>query len=226
MQINDNRTRINRLIENGYTFDLEKYFSEGWDLFRKQPGPFVVYALVAGIILMAIGFIPIFGAIVSAVISPPLTAGLFLGARKIDLSGGAELNDFFKGFDHIVQLFLLSLISGVFITIGIVLLIIPGIWFAVAVGLSVPLVLFVKADFWEGITLSVKLVNKKWFNFFALVILLFLLNLVGTLVFFVGLLITIPLTYCITYSAYKDIVGFSDDGGEMNVEDHLVEETD
>lgn len=226
MYIQDENTRIERKIQNGYSFELEKYFSEGWNIFRKEPGPFVLYGLVAGLLLASLNFLPEYiGEIASYILSPALTAGFYLGARKLDQEGAMEFNDFFKGFDHIIQLFLVSIVTGVFITVGIILLVLPGIWFAVAISLAVPLIVFTRLDFWASIKTSVKLVNKKWFHFFALLILLGILNLIGLLFFVVGLLITFPVTYCILYVVYKDIVGFSSDDDQVDIGDHLVDDT-
>lgn len=80
-------------------------------------------------------------------------------------------------------------------------------------------------DFWKSITLSVKLVNKKWFHFFALILVLGIFNIVGALFLVIGLLITLPVSYCILYVVYKDIVGFSSGNDQMDIGDHLVDDT-
>jgi hypothetical protein len=225
MYIQDDKTRINQKIQNGYSFELEKYFSEGWNIFRKKPGPFILYGLLAGLILGALNYLPEYlGEIASYLLSPALIAGLFIGARKIDQDGTLEFNDFFKGFDHIVQLFLVTFISGILVAIGMVFLILPGIWLAVGITLTIPLILFARFDFWESIRTSVKLVNQKWFHFFSLLLLLGIFNIIGVLFLVVGLLVTFPVTYCILYAAYKDITGFSSGRDEMNLEDHLVDD--
>jgi hypothetical protein len=226
MHIQDDNSRIERKIQNGYSFELEKYFSEGWKIFRKEPVPFVLYGLLAGLILACLSFLPEYlNNIATYIISPALTAGLFVGARKLDQEGNLEFNDFFKGFDHVVQLFLVSIITAVLITIGTILLILPGIWFAIATSLSIPLIVFAGLDFWASIKTSVKLVNRKWFHFFVLILLLGIFNLLGALFLIVGLLITFPVTYCILYAVYRDIVGFSTGDDAMDIEDHLVDDT-
>lgn len=226
MHIQDDNSRIERKIQSGYSFELEKYFSEGWNLFRKEPGPFVLYGLVAGLILASLNLLPEYlGEIASYLLTPALTAGLFIGARKLDFDKTLEFNDFFKGFDHIVQLFLVSLISGILISIGLVFLILPGIWIAVGLSLAVPLIVFTHLDFWESIKTSVKLVNKNWFHFFALIILLGIFNIIGALFLVVGLLVTFPVSYCVLYVMYKDIVGFSSNNDEMDIRDHLVDDS-
>jgi hypothetical protein len=211
------------VIQNGYSFELEKYFSDGWALFRKEPGHFILYTLLIGFISFLIDLIPneYVSGIAGYLLTPVFTAGFYLGARKIDEGGKIDFSDFFKGFDYIVQLFLANFVSGVLVVIGLVLLLLPGIWFAVGTTLIFPLIIFTGLDFWESIKTSVKIVNKKWFYFFVLLILIGILNLFGLICLVVGLLITFPLTYCIFYAAYKDIVGFSGDR-RTDIEDHLV----
>jgi hypothetical protein len=223
MEIIDAKQRVEARIQNGYDFDFEGYLSRGWALFRKNPGPFVVFALLVFVINVALAFIPILGTIASAVLTPVFTAGYFIGCHKLNRENSLEINDFFKAFDDVAQLFLLALISGILVTVGIFLLLLPGIWFGIAIALSYPLLIFARFDFWESITNSVKLVNKKWFHFFGLLIVLGLINLLGMLFLGVGLLITIPFTYCVLYIAYSEIVGH---GGEreLNIEDHLVDD--
>jgi uncharacterized membrane protein len=54
---------------------------------------------------------------------------------------------------------------------------------------------------------SRKLISKNWFSFFAFALALFAINILGALLLGVGLLVTIPLSFCAIASAYADIVG-------------------
>jgi hypothetical protein len=222
--INSNRN-LEEIAEKGYKFNLEEYFSEGWRIFRVNPGSFILYTLIVIAISAGLSLIPIVGAIASAIIGPALTAGFYLGARKVDITSRAEINDFFKSFDSILQLFLFAIVSGVLVFIGFLLLLLPGIWLAVGISFGYSLIVFTENDFWESLKASVKIISKKWFHFFALFILLGILNIFGALCLLVGLLITMPVTYCVIYAAYKDIIGFND-GHTMSTEDHLVGDTD
>lgn len=221
MEIIGQKDKVEKLIENGYEFRFEQYLSQGWDTFRKSPLQLILYTLILVGISFVLSFIPKLGEIVSLFISPVLAAGFFVGIRKLDETGTVEVGDFFKAFDDWLQLFLFSLVSGLLIVLGLVLLVIPGIWLAVGVTFGIPLILFAKHEFWDAIKNSTKLVTKKWFHFFGLVFVLGLINFVGALLLGIGLLITIPFAYATMYAAYKDIVGF-DDTGERDVTDHLV----
>jgi hypothetical protein len=61
---------------------------------------------------------------------------------------------------------------------------------------------------------SRRLITKKWFSFFGLGLLMFLLILAGLLCFGVGVLVTIPLGSCVLTAAYEDIVGLNSVAGQ------------
>mgnify|MGYP001109631286 CR=1 FL=1 len=118
-----------------------------------------------------------------------------------------EFRDFFAGFQYFLPLLLLSLITSIFIAIGILLLIIPGIYLAVAYLFSSYLVVDRGLDFWPAMELSRRTIHPRWFSFFAFVLLLVLLNLAGAIALGVGLLVTIPLSFCAVTVAYAEIFG-------------------
>ena len=223
MHIVNSQQRIEKIAESGYEFNFDKYFSEGWDLFRKDPGQLILYTIILLAISIGLGLIPIIGPVASLLIGPALNAGFYVGLRRIDQGGKVEIGDFFKSFDSWLQLFLFALVSGLLAALAFILLIIPGIWFAVAISLGYPLVVFAKTEFWDSIKLSVKLVNKKWFNFLGLLIVLAFINIIGAILLGLGLLITIPFTFGVLYACYKDIVGFETEV-ERDITDHLVDD--
>lgn len=223
MEIVDQTNRIDRIAETGYEFHFEQYLSQGWDLFRKAPMQLILYTLIVLGISVLIGLIPIVGTIGGVVIGPALMAGYYVGIKKLDDTDAVEIGDFFKAFDYLLQLFLYGLVSGLLISLAFVLLVLPGIWLGIALTFGSALIVFAKFEFWDAIKSSVKIVNKKWFSFFGLIIVLGLINLVGALFLGLGLFITIPFTYGVIYACYKDIVGFGP-AEERDVIDHLVDD--
>jgi len=63
-------------------------------------------------------------------------------------------------------------------------------------------------DFWPAMQASHELVKKDYFGFTLFLVTLILINIGGLLVCFVGLLITIPLSFAAITAAYRDLVGF------------------
>jgi len=77
----------------------------GWDwiveafaLFRKQPGIWMLMAVVLGIIFIVISLIPLLGSLANALLFPIFAAGLMLGCKDLEQGGALELEDLFAGF--------------------------------------------------------------------------------------------------------------------------------
>ena len=103
---------------------------------------------------------------------------------------------------------LLSLVTSILIAIGLALLLIPGIYLAVAYLFAACLVIDRRLDFWSAMEMSRHAVNPLWFGFFTFLLLLLLINLAGALLLGLGLLATIPLSFCGLSVAYSDLFGF------------------
>lgn len=214
MEILDSKVRIEKLIENGYELDISKYISEAWELFKKSAGLYILYALL---VFLINGIVP--G--VSIVVGAALFAGYYVATQVLDKTGKHQLEDFFKSFNYFLPLFLSGLIGGILVSVGLVLFILPGIWLAVALSFSYQLIVFAKMDFWQSIETSVKIINKKWFSFLWLWIVIIGINILGAIPLGLGLLITVPLTALIFYCCYKDVVGL-DTEKEYDLTDHIV----
>jgi hypothetical protein len=55
--------------------------------------------------------------------------------------------------------------------------------------------------------LSRKIITKNWWSFFGFLLILFLINFAGILACGVGVLFTLPITSCMLFVAFEDIVG-------------------
>jgi len=187
---------------------LGGYLKTGWGLFKQYPGGFVGFCLLYFVIQVALNAIPFLGVVAAAAISTPLLIGNFIVSAKLLHGQPTEFRDFFTGFQYLLPLLLLSLVAGIFISIGTILLVIPGIYLAVAYLFASYLVVDRRLDFWPAMELSRRTVTPRWFGYFAFVLLVALLNLAGALALGVGLLVTIPLSFCAVTAAYADLFGF------------------
>lgn len=205
---------VDALIQRGYTVKIGEYISQGWELFKKNIGGYIGFTIV--LVVLSLIFAQInrsaspLGSVISLVVTGPLTAGWYIVAFKQLRSRPPEFGDFFKGFNNFLPFFLVYLITGILISLGLVLLILPGIYLAVAYIFAMPFAVAQRMDFWSAMEASRKLITKNWFSFFGFVLVLFLINVVGALLLGVGLLVTIPLSVCATAAAYADIVGLSE----------------
>lgn len=205
--------RIETLIQQGYSLNIGQSFSRGWEIFQKNIGGFVLYTLVLVLIGAAFSAFPdrlkTVGSIISLVITGPLAAGPLIVAFKIMKGQATTFGDFFRGFDRFLPLFLAYLVTSIFIAIGFILFVIPGVYLAVAYMFTIALIVERKLDFWEAMEGSRRLITKNWFTFFGLGLLLMLLNFGGLLLLGVGLLVTAPVSQCVLAAAYESVVGLN-----------------
>ena len=187
---------------------LGDYFKTGWGLFKQYHLGFLGFCLLYFVIQLVLNSIPVVGQVASFAVSTPLIIGNFMVAAKLLHRQTPEFRDFFAGFQYFLPLLLLTLVAGLFIGIGMVLLIIPGVYLAVAYMFASYLVIDRGLDFWPAMELSRHTVTPRWFGYFAFVLLLVLLNLGGALALGVGLLVTIPVSMCAVTAAYADLFGF------------------
>ena len=189
-----------------YQVHIGDYFSTGMNLFKQNLGNFIGFTLVFLIINSVLSFIPVVGSIISMGVNGPLVAGYYLVAKKLINNETTEFGDFFAGFSYFLPLFLAGLVSSLFITLGILLLVLPGIYLAVGYFFTTLLIIDKDLTFFEAMETSRKLVTKRWFSFFGFGLLIGLLNMCGVLLFGLGMMFTVPLTMCAIAAAYDDIV--------------------
>ncbi len=88
--------KYRHLVTDGYQFDMGRYISQGWDLFKKGAGSFIGFILLYFIISFVLGLIP-FVNFFASFVQQALIAGLFLFCRNL-LKQNEEFGDFFGGF--------------------------------------------------------------------------------------------------------------------------------
>ena len=220
-----NRTprSIKSIVRRGYEVKVIQYLSNGLDIFVQNSLDFIVFSLIIVAARLAIPY-------AGVVIIPQLKAGLTISALKSVKQQAISRKDFFAGFSMFFSLLLAGWLTSIFIIIGFVLLIIPGIYLVVSYIFTVPLIVERKLDFWEAMESSRTIVSKQWFSMFGFSLVLGLINFVGLL--FSGLLIvsfldsallirvvgvllglivvaiTTSWSECCIVAAYQDIVGF------------------
>lgn len=104
----------------------------------------------------------------------------------------------------IIPILFASFVLPFIIVFGFILLIIPGIYFAVGYSYAAIWIFDQKTSFWEGAEASRKAVHRHWFRVFWYMILSIIVMISGVILLGVGLLFTIPMgivMYLILYRA-------------------------
>ncbi|NJL46726.1 MAG: hypothetical protein HC929_03515 [Leptolyngbyaceae cyanobacterium SM2_5_2] len=210
------------LSHQDYEVKIGDYFSRGWAIFKDYAWGFILFTFVLALINAVLSRLPSplgMGMpedsqgqglnLVASILNPVLAAGYYCVAFQIARNRPKSFSDFFNGFKKFLPLFLTSLVSGLLIALGLVFLIVPGIYLAVSYMFAQLFVIDKNMNFWSAMETSRRLITKKWFAFFGLGILLFLLVLAGVLILGIGALVTVPLATCVLAAAYEDIVGLN-----------------
>lgn len=183
----------------GFKISIENLFQIGFNLFRKYPGYFIIYSIV--------GIFALSNPISGLLLGGPLVTGYYIISQRISRGQTVELPDFFKSFDKFVPLLILNLFMTLIISLGLLLLIIPGIYFSVSYIFAHFFVWYYDADPIDALRLSRKTVSGNFGQILLLCLLLGVINLLGALAFGVGILLTLPFTYGVFYAAFDDIIG-------------------
>jgi hypothetical protein len=220
------KERLNAVLENDYEVKIGYYFSEGFQLYKKNIGGFTGMTLLLALMYAAstaIAMIPILGLIVSLAFSACIyliMSGYLMVIKKVRNNEPHEFKDFFSGFkgDNLGPVLALNIMSGLLTGLGFLFCVLPGIYLSVAYVFSIYILLFFKIDFWESMEYSRKIVSKKWFVFLGYLLLLALLNMLGVVFLIVGVFVTFPWTLCTLYVSFEDIFKPGADSFENKIE--------
>ncbi len=203
----DTLMKLEDIIPPDYHIRPGYYLKAGWELFKQNAAGFIGFSVVALIVLLALNAKAGLGQVLAYIIGPPLYAGFLIVAMKLLQNQLTQVNDFTSGFKFILPLVLYSVVSSIFISVGFVLFIVPGLYLLVGYLFTTWLIVDRGLDFWQAMELSRKTVHKHWFEVFGFFLLLGLINLGGLLLLGFGLLVTVPWTLCALTIAYKDVFG-------------------
>lgn len=167
------------------------------------------------IITIAVQLIPLVGILISLFITGPLTLGLVIFSLSISRDEEASVEQLFEGFNHLGKSIGAYIVISIIISIGILLLIIPGIIAA----LSVSMTFYIIADddsigVLDAIKKSNEMMNDHRWKLFYLYLRFFGWGIACLLTFGLGFLWLIPYIQVSVAKFYEDIK----DNNELNVE--------
>lgn len=200
------KERLEALRLNGYNFDIQDVMIRSWQMFMKQPLLSTAFTmLIFSIQLLLVIYLPDYAMIHALFLAPPLYTGFYLVANKISQDESVVYPDFFKGFSFYILVFSIWLIGQILTALGLVILIVPGIYLAVCYSFSVLMGIFGGFDFWNALEESRKLISVRWWKFFVFNLILVSINLLAFLTFGLTLLVSIPITFYATYILFEDL---------------------
>ncbi len=114
------------------------WIAEGFALFRRQPGLWILTAVLLGAVFVAFSMIPLLGSLANALLFPIFGAGLILGCKALDQGGTLELTHLFAGFKHrtgdLVLVGVFNLVGWVVIALALIAVVGGGVFMALLRG--------------------------------------------------------------------------------------------
>ena len=179
-------------------FSIQEIFNESWATIRKNLALCMGLTFVMFLALMSMRYLPLIGNLIWA----PFQLGYLRCLWQMKKGKDFDYPDFFWGWVNMIRLghvILLHILTTIFIVFGCLLLVIPGIWIAVATSLSMPILLLQReADCVAAIQESMALVKGRWWKVFGFVCVLCVIFMVGAMIFGIGVLVSTPLAALMT----------------------------
>lgn len=221
-------------IAGDYTLSIGDICSEAWRRTKGNKGTIWLAVLFYAIAAAAISFIAslvsgytafdpqaaanaslvsqVIYQVLVAIAGAPLGAGIIMVGIKIARDESASATEVFAHFDKIVPLAAGMIMVYFLITIGFLLLVLPGIYLAVAYTLALPLIVDKNLGPWQALETSRQAITKHWFGFFGFLIVCLLLYIAGAIPLMIGLIWVIPLVSIAIGIAYRNIFGGPESG--------------
>ena len=175
-----------------------KWISDGWQLMSGELVQ-IVLANLLGAVIASLTF---------GILTGAITIGMnILLTRKL-LYGRADLGDLFKGLKYFVDGLLATIVIAIFVCLGSLLCVIPGLIVAAMYMFTFHFIFDKRLGFWDAMQASHNVVKQDYFGYTIFLVSVALLNILGALACFVGVLVTIPWGHSAITAAYRDAVGF------------------
>ncbi|WP_415397753.1 hypothetical protein [Sulfurimonas sp. CS5] len=191
-----------------YDFSIIGVLKEG---FRRTDGvkltfvgSIIIYALIALFVKSLTefifpntqSFVSIYASsIVEMLFTLPILIGIMILGVKHAREEELKVASIFDYFGMIIPVMLAYIAMSILLSIGFILLVIPGIYLAISYAFVYTLIVDKGLGVWEAMELSRKTVTQQWFKFFGLSLLSGIIIIISALPFGIGLIWSIPTTY-------------------------------
>lgn len=199
-----------------HEFSAGSSFLSGWETFKKRPwflvGATLLFVVVLGVVsylLMKVGTVSLVIGVIAFVVRVVFELFAVMGLLAFSLKAHDNIEDVsLAEFWHPQDFwkFLGSIVVQVLLLIaGFIALVIPGVMLSVALKLSPYFVIDKHEGPIESLFSSVRITRGKKWALFQFLILSLVVNVAGFFVFFVGFLVTLPVTLLATVHAYRTL---------------------
>ena len=224
-----NTTPLERAVQGDYQFSPLEAFSRGRELTEGSKWPLnkalaiafialiVIYGVFVGIpsslittnpdssIYLALGLL---GQLIYSTAMLPINTSFTLIGAKRAAGGDIDQAMLWAYFPKTLKLLGTYILIMVAVVIGLLLLVIPGIYLAFSYTFALVLVADKDLGIWEAMEISRKTISKRWFSFAGLLVLLGVVNMIAIIPLGIGLIWSIPWTIITMGEVYRNMFGY------------------
>ncbi len=182
-------------------------FRRAWLLVSRHFLELSGWSVLAALILYAVLAIPRVGWLAGLVFNSILTGGLsFVFLARIR-GRSVAIGDLWQALAATVTHLCLAGLAQAVITTAGLLLILPGVYLAVAYVFTLPLAIDKRLPFWMAMEVSRRAVHRQWWPTFGLLLVSVALLFSTVLTLGIGLVLAMPLCTAALMYAYEDVFG-------------------
>ena len=189
---------------NRYSIDIGASLAAGFDIYKRRP------LLLSGATLLqiAVSLVAADIPLATTVLYGPLLSGLYLLIMRIDRGEPVRFANYFDAFAFFLPLALASIVSSLLIALGMLLLILPGLYLALAYGFTYLNIIDRGMDFWPAMEDSRRTITAHFWRYLLLALVFLLICMVAAIPLGLGLLVAVPVCVAAQYCVYRDLHAF------------------
>ncbi|PIR37711.1 MAG: hypothetical protein COV34_03045 [Candidatus Zambryskibacteria bacterium CG10_big_fil_rev_8_21_14_0_10_42_12] len=206
------------------TFSIQTVIKQGWDSFKTKPKFFILISLLY-VVISAIPDIigkmekgieglagdPVFIMLAAVIRIAAFVVGLimpigytYILLRSAD-NQSVNIKDLFSTHRVFWKFILSGILVTLFVLLGFIALIIPGIWLSIALMFTSYVVVEDHLSPWNAIKRSYALTKGVRWKLLGFILVVALLNILGFIALGVGFLVTMPLSGLASVHLYKSL---------------------
>jgi uncharacterized membrane protein len=185
--------------------DIISCYERSWNLLKANFWSLVGASFLMTVIGAVIGNKQFHGVLV-ILFGGVLTGGMYYYFLRKVRGQPATIKDLFAGFSKVfASLVVAALVMSIFAALGLICIILPGIYLIVSYSFTYLLIVDRGLGFWEAMETSRKVITRQWWRVLGLLLLAIPFFLAGLAALIVGIFVALPLITGALVYAYEDL---------------------